>query len=114
MDKRKKFLWVCLGFLGLIGLILTALPFTLSLRPPASAGENLPHIDVSDLKVGYYTVYYGTHLIESRDEAGDAYFILRFSEADFSVYWLPMRKGKYIMPPLDSGSLEHINSLNRA
>jgi len=81
-----------------VGLTFAMVPFIFSLKPSASAGEALPHIDVSELKVGYYTVYDDTHLLESRDEAGNAYFILRDSEADFTVYWLPKRGGKYIMP----------------
>ena len=36
------------------GLTLTMVPFFSSLGPPANAGEDLPHIDVSGLDVGSY------------------------------------------------------------
>ncbi|GAA5441842.1 hypothetical protein Misp06_00003 [Microbulbifer sp. NBRC 101763] len=80
----------------LIGIVFVCIPFLGSLKPPANAGELLPHVDVREMKVDTYTIF--THTVD--DWMGISYLIIRNAPDDFDVYLLPNRNGKFVMPDL--------------
>jgi hypothetical protein len=93
MTQGRLLAWLLTG-LGIVAVVLAALPFMASLQPSASAGAQLPRIDVSRLSPGHYM----SADLPTEQVSGIRLLIIRGRDGALSVYRLPTSRGKVRLP----------------
>ena len=98
MNQRKKLLWgLTLGLL-MVGVGVSLTPFVSALKPPVSAGEGLPHIDISQLPENEFMI----HDVDDKWWMfSTRYMIVRFEDENFYIYFMGRNKdGATMLPDL--------------
>ena len=81
-----------------VGVILASIPFVGALKPPANAGEGLPHVDISDLKENEYLIY---DLNDKWWRYSTRYMIIRFQDNNYNIYYMSRNMdGATMLPDL--------------
>lgn len=93
---RRKVLVTVVILAIVMSLAMVAVPFVSAMKPPANAGETLPHIDISLMEPETYKI----HKVSSGSWVDRSYLIIRKSTDEFSVYSLPTKNGEVVMPDL--------------
>ena len=96
---KKSILTKTTASIALLGLIVASIPFIESLRPNARAVANLPHIDLSEISPGHYSLKHPEQADLFRGYKW-AVFVYRKYDGSVKLWNVPVRKGKVGMPDL--------------
>lgn len=91
---RKKLLIILVSTFALLGVFGASIPFFYSMKPPITAGQTLPHIDISELEPGEYLI----HRDLSAGFLEFAYLILHDHGSAIRVFEIPLINDQVMLP----------------
>jgi hypothetical protein len=96
MMSRRQVIVSVVAVVSIVGIGFSAIPFISALKPSASAGATLPHIEISNLLPGTYR--FEPYPLKNRFFL--EMLILRDFDKRIFVYWIPKSNEGFIMPDI--------------